>query len=194
MARPPPPSRTLIPSVQTNCSDRPLMAAGRSWTRIMLTRCQHLAGPAQFGAVPSSRGDRSLSTSALHRRPNRTCVIGEVPDQTSFDLAGDDWYASSRKGSRAWSLDVSDVASGDRPRHRGEVPERSVRRLHQRRAYPIDHTCAPRPDSQATPVPRVNFEHESTRGEVSERSIEAVLKTAGPRGPVGSNPTLSARS
>ena len=70
----------------------------------MLTRCQHLAGPAQFSAALSSRGDRSLSTSALHRRPNRTCVIGEVPDQTSLDLADDDWYVSSRTGSRAWPL------------------------------------------------------------------------------------------
>ena len=44
--------------------------------------------------------------------------------------------------------------------------------------YPIDHTCAPRPDSQTTPAPWAHIEHELTRGEVSERSIEAVLKHA----------------
>src|SRR5664279_6291432 len=70
----------------------------------MLTRCQHLAGPAQLGASSSSRGDRSPGTSAPHRRPNRTCVIGEVPDQTPFDLADGDWYPSSRTGSRAGAL------------------------------------------------------------------------------------------
>src|SRR5664280_1890664 len=70
----------------------------------MLTRCQHLAGPASLGASPSSGGDRTLSTSALHRRRSRTCVIEEVPDQTSFDLAGDGCYSASRTGSRAWPL------------------------------------------------------------------------------------------
>ena len=36
----------------------------------------------------------------------------------------------------------------------------------------------------ATPAPRVDFEHEYTRGEVAERIIASVLKTAGckPRG------------
>src|SRR5664280_2403851 len=70
----------------------------------MLTRCQHLAGPARLGVSPSSRGDRSPGTTAPHRRPNRTCVIGEVPDQTPFDLADGDWYPSSRTGSRAGAL------------------------------------------------------------------------------------------
>ena len=76
------------------------------------------------------------------------------------------------------ALDASDVASGDRPRQRGEVQERSAGRLHRRRGYPIDHTCAPRTDSLATPARLVHFEHEFTRGEVSERPIEAVLKHA----------------
>ena len=44
--------------------------------------------------------------------------------------------------------------------------------------YPIDHTCAPRPDSQATPAQRAHIEHEFTRGEVAERSNAADLKTA----------------
>ena len=63
-----------------------------------------LSGPAQLGGSPSSRGDRSPSRSALHRRPNRTCVIGEVSDQTSLDLADGHWYPSSRTGSRAFPL------------------------------------------------------------------------------------------
>jgi hypothetical protein len=65
----------------------------------MLTSCQHFAGTAQLGASPLCRGDRSLSTSALHA--DQTRVIAEVPDQTSLDLADDDWFPSSRTGSRA---------------------------------------------------------------------------------------------
>ena len=44
--------------------------------------------------------------------------------------------------------------------------------------YPIDHTCAPGPNSRAHAGATGAVEHEFTRGEVSERPIEAVLKHA----------------
>src|SRR5664279_2394301 len=133
----------------------------------MLTRCQHLAGPAQLGASSSSRGDRSPGTSAPHRRPNRTCVIGEVPDQPPFDLADGDWYPSSRTGSRAGAL----TRAMSRQVPVFDNAERCQSGLSEGRvkAGPIliDHTCAHRDDPSRL--------HGRTRVEVA---LAADLKTA----------------
>ena len=56
--------------------------------------------------------DRSPRTGAPHRRPNRTWVIGEVPDQTSLDLADDGWYSPSR-AVRCVAHGVSRAAPGE---------------------------------------------------------------------------------
>ena len=144
MARQPTTRRLLIPRIPPATRSDPCC---RSWTRIMLTRCQHLADPAYSGASPSSRGDQSPSTSAPHRRPTRTCVIGEVPDQASSDLADDDWFLSSRTGSRAWLLTPALSRQVTVLDKRGEVPERSARRLRRRRACP--HRPHPRSQGQS---------------------------------------------
>jgi hypothetical protein len=62
----------------------------------MLTRCQHYPGRRSWVrcARPEATGvpGRALLTS------DRTCVIGEVPDQTPSTLADDDWDAVSPNG------------------------------------------------------------------------------------------------
>ena len=75
-----------------------------------------------------------------------------------------------------------DLADRRRPELTG-APRRSHRR-------PILSGAA-RPDQRPRAEPR--YAPLAHRGEVPERFIGAVLKTAGPSRPVGSNPTLSAR-
>ena len=166
-----------------------------------------LLGPTLDGWWPILNPDNADTLSAFGR-PGAVACAGLVPrrpesqherssPQTEPNLC--DWrsvradFSRSRRrrlvpllpnGFACVAFDASDVASGDRSRQRGEVLERSIRRLRRRKAYPIDHTGAPRPGATALPAQRAHVEHEFARGEVPERSIEAVLKTVGrkPRG------------
>ena len=107
---------------------------------IMLTRCQHY----RLALRRWVRHLRSEATGVLGRAlltAGQTCVIGEVPDQAPLSIADDDLGPFLPNGFACVALDASDVASGDRPRQRGEVPQRSARRPRRRQAYPIDHTA-----------------------------------------------------
>jgi len=104
-------------------------------------------------------------------------VIREVSDQTSLDLPMPlapflPYGFACGALTPTLSRQVSVVDNAERCQ--SGLPDDCI----DAEPYPIGHTCAERPDSKTTPAQRAQIEHEFTRREVSERSIEAVvLKT-----------------